>query len=232
MTRTANARLAGSTLLLYFATGIASMVLYGQAVAGEGTAAKLAGMAHHATLVRVTILLSLLQAVYPLVLGVTLYALTRDTDPDLALMALWCRAGEGLIAALSPLRTLGLLAIATSGAAGGGADAAAEQALAAFLLKTGGWTGLVAATCFAVASTLFSYLFLRARSIPVALAWLGVLASALWVVALPLQLAGFLGGSVTYLLWMPMAVFEVTFALWLLAKGVTPPGITSPSGAP
>ena len=62
-----------------------------------------------------------------------------------------------------------------------------------------------------------------------ALAWLGVLASVLLVVILPLQLAGLFGGltswsvSVTWLVWLPMLVFEVTLALWLLIKGVAMP---------
>ncbi len=47
---------------------------------------------------------------------------------------------------------------------------------------------------FSVGSLLFSWLLLRGRMIPVVLAWLGVLASALLVVILPLQLAGLFGG--------------------------------------
>jgi hypothetical protein len=80
-----------------------------------------------------------------------------------------------------------------------------------------------------VGSTLYSYLFLRARSIPGVLAWLGVLASVLLVAGLPLQLAGFLSGPATNFIWIPMAVFEVTFALWLLINGVaTTPKRISP----
>jgi hypothetical protein len=52
------------------------------------------------------------------------------------------------------------------------------------------------------------------------LAWLGVLASVLLLVALPLGLVGFI--NVTFLMWMPMLVFEVAFALWLIIKGVKP----------
>jgi hypothetical protein len=86
-----------------------------------------------------------------------------------------------------------------------------------------------AAIFFAVGSTLFSWLLLRGRLIPVALAWLGVFASALLVVVLPLQLAGLFGGpmtwsaSVTWLVWLPMLVFEVVLALWLIIKGVATP---------
>jgi hypothetical protein len=227
MTRTTNARLAGLIFLLYIATAITSMVLSGQTTSGvEGTAAKLASIAQHASIMRVNIVLTLLQAGYALVLAVTLYALTRDQDRDLAVMALCCRVGEGVvIAAVSTLWTLALLSVATTG----GADAAAGNTLGALLLKMEGWIGIIAATCFALGSTLYSYLFLRARSIPVPLAWLGVLASILLVVVLPLQLAGFIQGPVTNFVWLPILVFEVTLALWLLIKGVaTQPNRQSP----
>jgi hypothetical protein len=225
MTRTTNARIAGFIFLLYIATGITSMVLSGQTTSGvEGTAAKLASIAQHASLVRVNIVLTLLCAGYALVLAVTLYALTRDQDRDLAVMALCCRVGEGVvIAAVSPLPTLALLSVATAGTPAAGADAAAGNAIGALLLKMEGWTGIIAATCFALGSALYSYLFLRARSIPVPLAWLGVLASILLVVVLPLRLAGFIQGPVTNFVWLPMLVFEVALALWLLTKGVAMP---------
>jgi hypothetical protein len=74
------------------------------------------------------------------------------------------------------------------------------------------------ATAFAIGSTLYCYLFLRARSIPLWMAWLGVLASALLVIALPIELAG---GPATGYVWAPMAVFEVVFALWLIARAGT-----------
>lgn len=35
-----------------------------------------------------------------------------------------------------------------------------------------------------------------------------------------LQLAGFLSGPVTQLMWLPVAVLELTLGPWLLIKGV------------
>ena len=166
MTRTTNARIAGFTFLFYIAAGIASLVLDGRA---------------HATDV-----LSLLTSFSALVLGVTLYAITREQDPELAMLALVCRVIEGI-------------------------------------------PGSPGTIYFDVGSTLFSWLLLRGRMIPVALAWLGVLASGLLVVILPLQRAGLFGGdrrwssSVTWLMWLPALVFELTFAVWLIVKGVAAP---------
>jgi len=221
MTRATNARIAGFTFLFYIAVGITELVL-GRATSAEGTAARLALVAQHVSQVRVNVALSLLTGFTALVLAVALYGITRDEDHDLAVLALACRVGEGVLGAI-PLTTLGLLWLAT---ARGGADApdpAAASALAAFLLKVGVWKTTIGATFFAVGSTIFSWLLLRGRMIPVALAWLGLLASVLLVVGLPLQLAGVLRASAIQLMWLPMAAFEIPLALWLLIKGVATP---------
>ncbi len=59
--------------------------------------------------------------------------------------------------------------------------------------------------------------------VPVPLAWLGVVASVLVVVCLPVQLAGFFGGPVLGLMWIPMGVFELVLGPWLIIKGVAMP---------
>jgi hypothetical protein len=216
MTRTTNARLAGFAFLFYIAVAFPSMVLFNRATSGAGLAAKLAGIAQHASDLRLAVVLSLGGCFSALVLAVTLYAITRDEDPDLAMLGLTCRVGEGLIGAASIPATVALLQLAT--ATGPQApDNAATQALAAFVLEQ---TPLVSALFFAAGSTLFAWLFQRGRLIPVPLAWLGVVGSALLVVGLPLQLGGFLSGPMTQLMWVPVAVFELTLGPWLLIKGV------------
>lgn len=87
----------------------------------------------------------------------------------------------------------------------------------------GVWKTMSGATLFAVGSTIFSSLFLRGRMIPIALAWLGVVASVLLVIGLPLQLAGFLRGPVTTIMWLPMAVFEIPLGIWLIVTGAPLP---------
>ena len=159
------ARVAGFTLLFYIAAGITSLALGSQAQIVE--------------------LLYILQNLSALVLGVTLYMLTRHHGPALALLALACRVLE----------------------------AVHEQS----------------EIFFAVGSLLFCLLLLRGRVIPAGLAWLGVIASVLLVVILPLQLSGLFGGtmswsaSVTWLVWLPMLVFELAVSLWLLVRGVAAP---------
>jgi hypothetical protein len=217
MTVKTNARLAGFMFLFYFAVAATDVYLFNQAAgSAEGPAAQLASLAQHAQLVRLDIVIKKIMFVCAVALAVALYALTRNQDRDLALIALCCRVSEGMTALVSAGSVGGLLSVAKASAAAAGPDAAAAQALGHLLMNQGGGGSFP----FAVGSTLFAYLFLRARSIPVPLAWLGVVASILLVVGIPVQVAGFLHGPFTWLMWIPMAVFEVTLGLWLLIKGV------------
>jgi len=165
MTLRTNARVAGFTFWIYFAAGIASMLLAGNAPA--------------------TAILALVSSFSALVLAVTLWAITREQDRELAIAGMMCRVIE---------------------AAPGHGE-----------------------IYFAVGSTIFSWLLLRGRLIPDALAWLGVIASLLLVMLLPLQIAGFFGGPrnwsspVTWAVWLPMLVFELTLGVWLITKGVASP---------
>lgn len=218
MTRATNARIAGFTFLFYIAVAFPSMVLFDRATGGEAMSARLSTLALHATDVRLAAVLTLLGCFSALVLAVTLYALTREQDPDLALLALTCRVSEGVTGAVSVPSMLGLLGLATATGANA-PDNVAAQALGTFILEPAS----VAATFFAVGSTLFSWLLLRGRMVPVWLAWLGVLGSAVLVVGLPLQLARVLTGPVTQLMWIPVAVFELVVAAWLMIKGAAMP---------
>jgi hypothetical protein len=165
MTLRTNARVAGFTYGVYIAAGISAMLLAGNKPA--------------------TAVLALVGSFSALVLGVTLYAITREQDRDLAMLGLTCRVIEAV--------------------PGHGE------------------------IYFAVGSTVFCWLLLRGRMIPAALAWLGVIASALLVLLLPAQIAGFFGGPrnwsspVTWAVWLPLLVFELTFAMWLITKGVAMP---------
>ena len=221
MTRRMNARIAGLTFLLYIAIALPAMVLSAKATGGGSVAAPLASIAQHTTGMRITIVLELLSGFCALVLAVTLYGITRDEDRELAMLGFACRVGEGL-AGVFPLTTLGLLWLATN-AGPSAPDMPSANALAAYLLKVGTWQTISASLLFAAGSTLFAYLLMRGRMIPAPIAWVGVFGSALLLVILPLQLAGFITGAIAQLAWIPVALFELTLAPWLLIKGVAGP---------
>jgi len=223
MTRNTNARIAGFTYLFYAAIGICSELLMHRARGVNGDFAELLRTGEHAADVRIAILIVLLESLSALVLAVTLYGITRDEDHELAMLAMVCRVAEGVLGTLSIPGYVGLLWLAKAGAGAGVPDVATLNALRAFVLMPGPSVP-IGAIFFAVGSTLFSYLLLRGRIVPVSIAWLGVFASGLLVVALPLQLAGFSAGPLTgYNPWVPALIFQIVLALWLLIKGVATP---------
>jgi hypothetical protein len=220
MTLKSNSRIAGFTFLFYIVVGISNMTLYNRATGGEGTLARLAQVSAHATELGISIILDLLCCFSALVLAVSLYSITRHQDRDLAMLGMSCRVGEGVIAAANLPKTLALLWLATAGEGAQVADATIANALGTFLLIPVGSSG-ISAIFFAVGSTIFSYLLLRGRMVPVSLAWLGVAASILLVAVLPIQLAGFVTDN--WYIWMPMLVFEIVLAVWLIVKGAASP---------
>ena len=128
------ARLAGVTFILYMAAGATAVFLMNRATSAEGTAATLTRIAEHASDVRVAILLELLECFSALVLAVTLYGITRDESRDLAMLALVCRVGEGVLGAIGIPKTMGLLWLATAAAAAGAPDVATANMLGEFFL--------------------------------------------------------------------------------------------------
>ena len=168
MTLTSHARLAGFAYLFYVFAGISSMM-----VPAESRG-----------------FFNIFESFSALVLGWTLYAITREVDADLALVAMLCRVIEAV-----PGR---------------------------------------GEIYFAVGSTIFCWLLLRGQMIPIALAWFGTVTSALLVILLLGQAA--LGittnwsSSMTWFVWLPVLIFELTFAVLLLTKGVARP--ISRSAAP
>src|SRR5262245_2594303 len=153
MTRRSNARLAGAALLLYIVFGIATMIITSRAYAGQGIAAKIASIAQHLTDARIATLFILLTSFCAIVLGVTLWAITRDEDPDLAMLGLVCRVSEGLFGAIAVKRSLGLLWLATASGTHAPTPEGANAVGAILYWGDGGGMGSV---FFGVGSLLFS----------------------------------------------------------------------------
>ena len=224
MTRTTNARIAGFTFLFYSAIGICGDLPMHHAFGGADDATTLAHFGEYATYVRIDILIKVLEAFSAFVLAVTLYGITRDEDHELALLGMACRVAEGVLGTLSIQSYLGLVWLAKAGVGSDALDPSTTNALRTFLLMPVPSVP-IGTVFFAVGSTIFSYLLLRGRMVPVSIAWLSLFASGLLAVVLPLQVADFPTGPLTgYYQWLPALVAQTALALWLLIKGVAPPG--------
>src|SRR5450432_396702 len=138
MTRTTNARIAGFTYLFYAAIGICIEVLMHQARGGYDGVAMVARIGQYATNVRLAILIALLECLSSLVLGVTLYGITRNENHELAMLGLVCRVAEGVLGSINNIPGyLGLLWLAKAGGGTGALDIPTTNALRAILLMPG-----------------------------------------------------------------------------------------------
>lgn len=219
MTLRTNARLAGIAFLVYIVAAMSGFIISGRASAGDTAAAKLASIAAHAGQMRLSFILILIGCFCALILAVTLWAITRDVDPDLALLAAVCRVTEGVTGAVTLDAAAERIWLATHA---GTLDAATRDTLAATHFGIPDLMG-VGATFFAVGSTIFAWLLLRGRMVPVSLAWIGIVGSLAAVVVLPLRQTGAIGGPLTELIWPPLLVFEIWLAIWLIVKGAAAP---------
>ena len=113
--------------------------------------------------------------------------------------------------------SLGLVSLATA-TGGNAAVSASAYPVAEFVMTIDRWSAVIAATFFAAGSTIFTYLLLRGRMIPVPLAWLGVIASVILIIGLPLRLIDVIDGTAAQLMWVPMAAFEIPLGVWLIVK--------------
>lgn len=217
MTHNTSAKAAGFTFLFYIAAGLTSMTLFNQAKGGEGTAARLASISDHTFIFGISIVLDLLCCLSAVVLAVTLYAITFSAGREIAMLGLACRFGEGIIGAANLPKTLSLLWLATASRESASLDAGSIDTIGTYLLLPSG-SAKVSAIFFAFGSTFFAYLFIRGRLIPVWLAWTGIFASVLLDIILILQAGNFIKGG--WLEWIPMLIFEIVLAVWLIVRGV------------
>jgi len=224
MTRRTNSRIAGIAYLAYIAAAYPEIVIMNRATRGSDIATQLGNVTQSSGDIRLAVILSFISSICAFALAVTLYAITRDEDQEIALLGLVCRAGEGVVGGLTILCKLALLVVAASAAG------AAAYPLGELLLKLEGYVTLVSASFFAFGSTFFSFLLLRGRIVPRPLAALGVIGSILIAFGLPAQTAGYVTRSVTDLMFVPVAGFEIIVALWLIFKGAAMPRVAKPAG--
>jgi Domain of unknown function (DUF4386) len=132
------------------------------------------------------------------------------------MLAMVCRLVEGVLVTTSLSDNLGILWLAGESTDRSGV----VPLLASYIMRS---DVALTSTFFAAGSLLFAWLFVRGRLIPAPLAWLGVFASLVLLVVLPPQLVGLLRDPLLTAAWLPMLLFEVPLALWLIVRGVRSP---------
>jgi hypothetical protein len=216
-------RVAGFAFLFLIATILVSGILGGGVRTADGVSETLANVAENAARIRLGLVLTLVASVTTLVLAAMLYSMVVRQDRNLAILALSCRVVEAALYAVGMLATIALLSLSQHSAQ----DASSTHALVDLMWEVPPMSTNIGSTFFAAGSTLYCYLLLKARVIPVPLAAIGVAGSLLVLVGVPVQTAfgtqTFTGPSAA--IWIPIAVFEISTGGWLLFKGARVPAL-------
>ena len=225
------ARVAGFAFL--FAMAIVVLANYGISfrLIVPGNAADTArNIMAHETLFRINIACNLIYVVTVVVLLAALYVILKPVDRNLALVAAFCRLVYALMWVVTALNMLGALRLLGDAAYLPVFEADQLQTLARLQLDTSYDAYYVGLPFWTLASTVCSYLWLKSRYIPRALAAFGVISSA-WCVMCAFAFIVFPNFQNTvHPQWfdLPMVIFEMTLGFWLLLKGLRPSGITEP----
>jgi len=214
-------RVAGFAFLFLILIILVSGVVGGGVQTTREVSETLASVAENAARIRLGLVLTVFASITTLVLAAMLYAMVVRQDRNLAILALSCRAVEAGLYAVGMLATLAFLSLSRHSAE----DASSARALVDLMWDVPSMSTNIGSTFFAVGSTLYCYLLLKARVIPVPLAVIGVVGSLLILVGIPVQTAfgtqTFTGPSAA--IWIPIGVFEISTGGWLLFKGARVP---------
>jgi hypothetical protein len=174
-------------------------------------------------LFRIGITIELIMSVGLVVLALALYIILKPVNKNLALLALFLKLAEAIIAAVIVLVSFIALQILNG-----------EAYLTAFTPEQlQAPVGLILSAHFAIYSIpmvflgldmiVFSYLFFKSKYIPRILAGFGILSFALiFIHALMYILAPKYATMPTnqIVFWAPSGLFEIIIGLWLLSKGL------------
>jgi Domain of unknown function (DUF4386) len=230
----AAAKVAGFLYLFTMATGIfGESFVRGRLIVRDDALQTARNIAASERLFRLGIASDLITVAGVIVLLWALYVVLAPIDRNVALLAAFLRLAENAIAGATIINAFVALRLLSGADYWRVFDTTQLQVLARLFIGGQGAGLRIAFVLLGLGSTVFSYLWLKSRYIPRALAAWGIF-SSLALASLTLAIMVFPGlGDVLGLAYMaPMFVYEVGLGLWLLVKGIHVPAAVSSGGRP
>ena len=217
------ARIAGAMYLVTTATAFFSEFVVKSSLIVRGDATQTAqNIIGAERLFRIGIAVDLASATGVVALTWALYVLLRPADRNLALLAAFWRLAEAAILCVMTLNSMVVLVLLSGTDYLKAFEVNQLHSLARLALDVQGTEYNVVFILLGLGSTVFSYLLLKSRYVPQALAGWGVFSSLLMttyaVSSIVFPSAPKLVQVASYL---PMGIYEVILGPWLLLKGAT-----------
>jgi hypothetical protein len=185
----------------------------------------------HETLFRINIVSNLIYLVTLVVMFTSLYVILKPVNKNLALAAAFFRLVYALMWGFMAINTFAALRLLGDASYLSVFELDQLQTLSRLHLSSSWDAYYIGLPFWGLASMVCSYLWLRSKYIPRALAIFGIF-SSLWCVICAFIFITFPNFGETVNLWffdMPLVIFEITLGFWLLFKGLRPVGLAQPN---
>jgi len=172
-------------------------------------------------------LLVLIDAVAVAGIAIVIYPVLKKHNEALALGYVGARIGESVLFSVNVIATLTLLILSQEFVKAGAPDTSYYQTLGTVLLAAGNWAYLLGlGLAFALSALILNFVLYQSKFVPRWLSGLGLVGAALVFVNYLLESFGI---NPVEILFLPIAVQEMIFAVWLIVKGFNLPAIVSES---
>jgi hypothetical protein len=156
---------------------------------------------------------------------IVIYPILKKRNETLALGYVGARIFEGFFSAVNIISLLSLLSLSREFVNASAPLASYFQTSGALILANYDWGSILLNFPFALSVLVFNYVLYKSRLVPRWLSGWGFIGGALWLATAPVALFD-LTPSWTALA-APIAVQEMVFAVWLIAKGFNSSAIAS-----
>ncbi|MBA3873640.1 MAG: DUF4386 domain-containing protein [Anaerolineae bacterium] len=213
-----NAVIVGIFFIFATVTAILGFLLYQPIFVGPDY---LVNGAAHKDQVILGVLMELILAIADIGTAIGLYPILKRYGERIALIHLFLRFYEAVIIMIGIISVLSLLTLSRDFVAASAPDADAYHVSGTLLHAVYSWTSILGPIFLLGLNTLmYSYLLFKSKLVPRPLATLGLTGAALVLGYGLLVIFGVVAqGSGFTLLAMPIAVYEMILAVWLIANG-------------
>jgi MFS family permease len=162
-------------------------------------------------------------------IAIVIYPILKKHNEALALGYVGARIAEGLLFIVNIIAILTLLTLSQEFVkAGGSPDVSYFQTLGDLLLAAGDWAYMLGfGLAFTISALILNYVLYRSKLVPRWLSVWGFIGAVLIFIYYLLQPFSI---NLVEILFLPIAVQEMVFAVWLIVKGFSPQEIKSKSG--
>jgi len=169
--------------------------------------------------------LVLIDSVAVAAIGIVIYPILKTRNETLALGYAGARIVEGVLFVVNVIAMLTLLDLSQEFMKAGAPDVDYYQTLGAVVLAASNWAYLFGlGLAFAISALLLNYLLYKTKLVPRWLSGWGFIGAVLVFANFLIE---YFGVKPVEILFIPIAVQEMVFALWLIVKGFNTTAIAS-----